>query len=42
MPGRRHLLLSGAGLVSGLLFGRSGPAHAAARTLRIGYILPVQ
>ena len=42
MPGRRHLLLSGAGLVSGLLVGRSGPTRAAARTLRIGYILPVQ
>lgn len=42
MLDRRHLLFSGAGLVSGMLTGRSGAARASTRTLRIGYILPVQ
>ena len=41
MIGRRQLLLSGAGLASGMLAGRRRKAHAAPRTLRIGYILPV-
>ncbi len=39
---RRQLILSGAGLTSALLAGRLVPARAATRTLRIGYILPVQ
>jgi tripartite ATP-independent transporter DctP family solute receptor len=39
MLGRRHLLLSGAGLTCGMLAARPIPAHAAARALRIGYIL---
>jgi tripartite ATP-independent transporter DctP family solute receptor len=42
MLGRRHLLLSGAGLASGMLAARPRPARAAARTLRIGYILRQQ
>lgn len=42
MLGRRHLLLSAAGLASGILAARPRSAQAAARTLRIGYILPVQ
>jgi len=42
MLGRRHFVLSSAGLVSGVLAGRSRMACATARTLRIGYILPVQ
>ena len=41
MIGRRQLILSGAGLASGMLAGRRGPARAATRTLRIGYILPI-
>jgi tripartite ATP-independent transporter DctP family solute receptor len=39
---RRQILRSGAGLAAGMLAGRVGPARAAPRTLRIGYILPVQ
>ena len=41
MIGRRHLLVSGAGTASALLAGGRRRARAAARTLRIGYILPV-
>jgi tripartite ATP-independent transporter DctP family solute receptor len=42
MLGRRHLLLQGAGLGAGILAARPRPARGATRTLRIGYILPVQ
>src|SRR6478609_7540542 len=42
MVGRRNLILAGAGLASGMFVGSRKRAHAAARTLRIGYILPVQ
>lgn len=42
MFGRRNLLLSTGGLVSGVYAGGSRPARAAAKTLRIGYILPAQ
>jgi TRAP-type transport system periplasmic protein len=38
---RRQLLVSGAGMASALLAGGRRKARAAARTLRIGYILPV-
>jgi tripartite ATP-independent transporter DctP family solute receptor len=41
MIGRRQLLRSGAGMASGILAGGRRTAHAATRTLRIGYILPV-
>jgi TRAP-type transport system periplasmic protein len=40
MIGRRQLLVSGAGMASGILGGRR-KARAATQTLRIGYILPV-
>jgi tripartite ATP-independent transporter DctP family solute receptor len=41
MIGRRQLLISGAGMTTGMLAGSRRKAHAATRTLRIGYILPV-
>jgi TRAP-type transport system periplasmic protein len=41
MIGRRQLLVSGAGMASGILAGGRRKARAATRTLRIGYILPV-
>ena len=41
MIGRRQLLVSGTGMASALLAGGRRKARAAARTLRIGYILPV-
>ena len=41
MIGRRQMLVSGAGMASGILAGGRRSAHAATRTLRIGYILPV-
>ncbi|MGA3003919.1 MAG: DctP family TRAP transporter solute-binding subunit [Acetobacteraceae bacterium] len=41
MIGRRQLLVSGAGMASGMLAGRHRKAHAATQALRIGYILPV-
>jgi tripartite ATP-independent transporter DctP family solute receptor len=40
MFGRRHLLYTSAGFA--VVAGRARPARAATRTLRIGYILPVQ
>jgi tripartite ATP-independent transporter DctP family solute receptor len=42
MLDRRTLLLSGAGLASGVLAASPRPARSAARTLRIGYILRQQ
>ena len=39
---RRRSLLTGALAASGLIAAGRRPAHAAPRTLRIGYILPVQ
>jgi TRAP-type transport system periplasmic protein len=41
MVARRQLLLSGAGVASGMLAGGRRKAHAAPQTLRIDYILPV-
>ena len=42
MLGRRHLLLAGAGSASGTFAARPARTRAATRTLRIGYILPLQ
>lgn len=42
MLGRRNLLLSAGALVSGIIAGGSRTARGAERTLRIGYILPLQ
>jgi hypothetical protein len=42
MLGRRQLVLSTAAFLPGILAVGSAPARAATRTLRIGYILPVQ
>ena len=42
MLGRRNVLLSGAGIVAGMLPLRPRYARAAGRTLRIGYILRAQ
>jgi tripartite ATP-independent transporter DctP family solute receptor len=42
MLARRHLLLAGATLAATTLAARPMPAKAAARTLRIGYILPAK
>jgi tripartite ATP-independent transporter DctP family solute receptor len=42
MLSRRQILLSGAGLASGACAALSVPARADAKTLRIGYILPLQ
>lgn len=42
MLARRHVLFTGAAAASGVLAIGRRPARAAARTLRIGYILPLQ
>jgi tripartite ATP-independent transporter DctP family solute receptor len=42
MIGRRQMIFSGIGMTSGVLAAGFGSARAAARTLRIGYILPLK